>query len=253
MRPRVIPQLLLHDRGLYKGQRFRKPQYVGDPLNTVKLFNDMAVDELIITDIFASSQGYEPDFDYLEEVASEAFMPMSYGGGITSLEQMAKIFSSGFEKVILNTSALRKPQLIREAADKFGSQSIVISLDYKKGIFSSHNVYIEGARKKLLCSLEEAVARSVDQGAGEIIICSVDREGLQQGYDISVIRSISKTCQVPLIASGGAGSLDHLLKAYEAGASAMAAGSLFIYQGPYRAVLINYPDDSVLDSLFGAA
>lgn len=250
LRPRVIPHLLVQDRGLYKGQRFKKLKYVGDPLNTLRLFNELRVDELIINDPSASYTGKAPDLEYLTEIASEAFMPLAYGGGIGHMKQMEKIFSIGFEKIVLNTAAVLRPNLIAEAAEAFGSQSIVISIDYRRSLFGKLNTFVAGGRRKTKLQVHECIDRATDMGAGEIILCSVDNEGSLTGYDLDTIAHFAPNCPVPLVASGGAGSLSDFEKALSAGASAVAAGSLFIFQGPHRAVLVNYPDEETLDGLF---
>lgn len=250
MRPRVIPHLLLSDQGLYKGTQFRHHRYIGDPLNTIKLFNELYVDELIITDYRASSNKSGPDIDYLREIASEAFMPLTYGGGITTLDQIQQIFAAGYEKVALNTTAHKNPELIKSATNRFGSQSIVVSIDYKKNWLGKKRVRIEGGSNKTDFQILKSLKTAIQNGAGEILLCSIDHEGQQKGYDLETINSLSQHCTIPLVASGGAGSLKDIKSAYLSGASAAAAGSLFVFQGPHKAVLINYPDSDRLDQLF---
>ncbi len=250
-RPRVIPQLLLRDRGLYKGERFRKHRYVGDPLNTLKLYNALGVDELLLTDIAATREGRAPDLEYLTEIASEAFMPLAYGGGIGTVAEMAAIFAAGFEKVVLNTAAIEQPGLIREASALFGSQSVVVSVDYKHSWLSRKKiVWTRSGRHNIRLPLAGVIERVTAEGAGEIILCSIDHEGKAAGYDLAGIAEIAARCSVPLVASGGAASLEDLRAAHAAGASALAAGSLFIFHGPQKGVLVNYPDQATLDRLF---
>lgn len=250
-RPRVIPQLLVEDRGLYKGTGFRKHRYVGDPLNTIKLYNELGVDELLLNDIAASARGATPDFEYLADLASEAFMPLAYGGGIDSLDAMETIFAAGFEKVVLNTAAIEKPNLVRDAARAFGSQSIVLSIDYKKSwLRRKKEVWTRSGRKNTKRLVSEVVADMTAAGAGEIILCSIEHEGRRQGYDLETLSEVAAQCSVPLVASGGAASLQDFKEAHTAGASAVAAGSLFIFQGTHQAVLVNYPDQNTLDHLF---
>lgn len=251
IRPRVIPHLLFNKRGLHKGVKFNRHRYIGDPLNTIKLFNELGVDELMITDIAASPHNTSPDIEYLTEIASEAFMPLSYGGGICSLTEMESIFAAGYEKILLNTSAIQNPDLITQAAALFGSQSVVVSIDYRSSWLGRKPfVYTAGGKVRSMLSPAEAITRAINLGAGEIVLCSINHEGGQLGYDLNLLKQIAPTCSVPLVASGGAGSLNHLKEAYLAGASAMAAGSMFIFQGPHKAVLINYPETATLDKLF---
>lgn len=242
-RPRIIPTLLIQDGNLVKTIRFNKARYLGDPLNAIRIFNEKYVDELCILDISASKERMEPNYELLKKMASEAFMPLSYGGGVHSLEQIKKIFRSGFEKIVINTSFANSPELIRQAAEYFGSQSIVGAIDYKRGLFGSR-CYINGGLKKIKYTpLERAIAFE-KAGVGEIILYSIDNDGMRCGYDLSTIECVSKSVNVPVIACGGAKELFDIKGALLRGAAAAAAGSMFVYFGEKQAVLINYPNEN---------
>lgn len=246
-RPRIIPCLLLKEQGLVKTVKFSSPDYLGDPINAVKIFNEKETDELCILDIEASKEDKHPDFDFLESIASEAFMPLSYGGGISCLKDIKRIFHIGFEKVILNTAFAIKPELVREAAKYAGSQSIVVSIDAKKNLFRGYSVFIKGGTVKTDKEPHILAQMADNLGAGEILINSIDRDGTMKGYDIELIKSITNCVNVPVIACGGAGGTDDLKKALtEGGAHAVAAGSMFVYYGRKKAVLINTPGEQEL-------
>ena len=248
--PRVIPCLLLSGNGLYKTVRFKSPSYIGDAVNAVKIFNEKEVDELIFLDIRATPENRSPGIDFLRGIATECFMPLSYGGGINSVSQMEKIFSVGVEKVILCTAAASKAGLVSEAAKNFGNQSIVVTIDCKKSLRGKHQVYAQcGAMKVAQDPLEYAL-RMQEAGAGEIFLNSIDRDGTGRGYDLDLIERISGKLDIPIAVCGGAGKLADLREAVEHGASAVAAGSLFVYHGKHRAVLITYPNRSQLETLF---
>jgi cyclase len=245
---RVIPVLLLRGSGLYKTQRFKKPKYVGDPLVALKIFNEKEVDEIVVLDTTASIEGRGPNFPLIEGMASECFMPLAYGGGITSVEQMSKLFYLGIEKVVINTSAAATPQLIAHAADRFGSQSVVVSIDVSTKMFRGKTVYVEGGRLNTRLPPVEFAQRAEELGAGEIILNSIDRDGMMQGYDLEMLRSVVDAVNVPVVALGGAGEMVHFQQAVDqAGVSAVAAGSMFVFQGPHRAVLINMPERQQLE------
>jgi cyclase len=253
LKTRVIPALLFKDQGLVKTVQFKNPGYVGDPINAIKIFNDKEVDELVLLDIMASVEGRGPSFELIEEIASECFMPLGYGGGIRSLDDIRRILATGVEKVILNSAALSDPALIEAAARAAGSQSVVVSIDAKKKLLGGHEVY--GARGTRGTRRDPAVfAREMqERGAGEILINSIDRDGTQKGFDIDLIRTVAAAVTVPVVACGGAGNLQHLREAVSAGASAVAAGSMFVYVGKHRAVMINYPKYRELEALFAAS
>ncbi len=248
---RVIPCLLLRNMGLVKTQKFKDPVYVGDPINAVRIFNDKEVDELVFLDITATVEGKRPPFDLLAKVAGQCFMPLCYGGGVRSLEDMAQLYSIGIEKVALNTQAVKDASLVRAAADRFGSQSVMVSIDVKKTLFGKYEVVVESGRKRTGLDPVRLAAELQAHGAGELLLNSVDRDGMMEGYDLELIRRVTAAVGIPVVACGGAGKLADLSSAVTAGgASAAAAGSLFVFQMPHRAVLINYPSQRDLESLF---
>jgi imidazole glycerol-phosphate synthase subunit HisF len=250
LRTRVIPSLLLKDGGLVKSVKFKDHQYVGDPINAVKIFNEKEVDEIAIIDIDATRKGLQPNIDLVTEIASEAFMPLSYGGGITTLDHVKKLLYSGVEKVIINSAAHSNPSLISEAAGLFGSQSIVVSIDVKKMLFGGYKIFINNGKKNTGKSPEIFASEMESAGAGEILLNNIDRDGTYKGYDLDLIKTVSGKIGIPVIAIGGAGSLEDFRKAKQSGASAVAAGSLFVFQQPHRAVLINYPGQQALSEIF---
>ena len=248
---RVIPVLLLSEGGLVKTEKFKKPVYVGDPINAIRIFNDKEVDELVFLDIDASKENRGPDFALLEQIASECFMPLGYGGGITTLDQVKRIYSTGIEKVILNSVVFNKPKLVDAAAAEAGSQSVVVSIDYKKALFGKTKVYSHAKRKTPNMSVLEFAKEMEARGAGELILNSVDQDGLMNGYDVDMIAAISEELTIPVVACGGAGEIDHLIEGVKKGkASAVAAGSMFVFHGPHKAVLINYPSQEKLSTIF---
>lgn len=245
---RIIPSLLIDENGgLVKTKKFSKPRYLGDPVNTVKIFNRKYVDELTILDISASKLNKGPNFDLLKDIASEAFMPLSYGGGITNLEQAKKLFSIGYEKVILNTSLVEKPQLISQIVDYAGSQSVVASIDYKTSLFSKKKkCVIEDGSKELEMTPVALAKQATSLGVGEILLNSINNDGMMSGYDINTIKEVVDYVSVPVIACGGAGSFSDLKEAIMIGkAHAVAAGSLFVFYGREKAVLITYPEEEL--------
>lgn len=244
---RVIPVLLLRGQGLVKTVKFKDAKYIGDPINTVRIFNEKEVDELIFLDISATPDASGPDFDVLEDIASEAFMPMAYGGGITSLDQVRRIFSLGFEKIVISTAAYRSPHLIEEAAGLYGSQSIVCCIEVARTLWGRYDLYANGGRSKQVVSLQDHVAALEKLGVGEILVNSIDRDGTQSGYDLKLMREVCRLSHVPVIACGGARGIEDFVSAVdEAGVSAVAAGSVFVFMGSHRAVLINYPERQLL-------
>lgn len=242
-RKRVIPCLLLKDRGLVKTVKFKTPKYVGDPINAIRIFNEKEVDELVLLDIEASMLGCEPDYELIAEVAGECFMPICYGGGIRTLEHAQKIFGLGVEKIALNTAALNDIELLRKIADQFGSQSVVCSIDCKKSLLGKYSVYSQAGTKDAKISPTEWAKKAEEAGAGEIFLNSIDRDGMMQGFDIPLVKSVVSAVHIPVIACGGAGSIADLNEPFEkAGVSAVAAGSFFVFHGKHKAVLISYPD-----------
>lgn len=244
---RVIPCLLLRNSGFVKSCKFKDFIYLGDCFNIVRLFNEKEVDEILILDIDATPNNRAPNFDLLHELAGECFMPAAYGGGIRTMEDMRRIFKAGFEKVSVNTAALKNPDLIRKAASEFGNQSVIVSIDVRCNILGQHHVYIDGGRQGTGLDPVTVARRVVDMGAGEILLNSIDRDGTREGYDLEIIRKVTDAVPVPVIACGGAGSMCHLHDAiHQGGASAVAAGSFFVFVGKYRAVLITYPSPTDL-------
>lgn len=250
LKHRVIPALLLQDGGLVKTRRFRKPVYVGDPTNAIRIFNEKEVDELMVLDIVASKRAVDPDYRTIELFASECFMPLCYGGGVRSIDQAAKVFNLGVEKVCLQTAALHDPSLITSLADRFGSQSIVVSIDIKRDWFGRPHLYESRTGKTPKRAWLEHARDIARAGAGEILLNVVDRDGEMSGYDTELIAALTDTVTVPVIALGGAGSLDDMRDAVRAGASAVAAGAMFVFHGPHRAVLITYPRYQDLERTF---
>jgi cyclase len=234
--------LLLSSGGLVKTVRFDKRRYVGDPINAVRIFNEKEVDELVLLDIDATREGRAPHFTEVEEVLSEAFMPVGYGGGITSMPQIERLFKLGVEKVVLNSVLADVPQLLTEASRAFGSQSIVASVDIKRDLLARHRAYTHGGTRRFAGDPLDLLRRWEDLGAGEIVVNSIDRDGTRQGLDLNFIEKASAAVEVPVVAVGGAGEPRHLVDALRAGASAVGAGSMFIFHGVHQAVLISYID-----------
>ncbi len=242
LRTRVIPCLLLQGEGLVKTTHFKDPTYIGDPINAIRIFNDKEVDELIFLDITASREGRGPALQAIRDFASECFMPVGYGGGIRSLEDARQVLALGIEKIVVNTMALRRPELVSEIAREFGTQAVVVSIDVKKRLLGGYEVFGAGGTEKTGLKPVDYARRMVDLGAGEIFLNSIDRDGTQSGYDLALVRSVASAVSVPVIACGGAGSLAHFSEAVNEGqASAVSAGSMFVFHGKHRAVLISYP------------
>ena len=241
MQTRVIPSLLIHKGGLVKSVQFKDYKYVGDPINAVKIFNEKEVDEIAVIDIDASRENKAPNIAKIAEIASEAFMPMAYGGGITTIAQIKEILYNGIEKVIINKAAHTTPNLITEAANLFGNQSIVVSIDVKKVFLKGYRVFIENGKKNTGLHPVEFAITAQNLGAGEILLNSIDKDGTFTGYDLSLIQQVSQAVNIPVIALGGATTVTDFVAAKQAGASALAAGSMFVFQRPHKAVLISYP------------
>jgi cyclase len=240
-RIRIIPVLTLQNEKLVKTIRFKNPTYIGDPINAVKIFNEKEVDEIVILDITATKEKREPNYIKIEEIASEAFMPFAYGGGITTLNQIEKLVKLGIEKVVLNSVLETNMSLVTEAAKIFGSQSIIASVDVKKNIFGKNNAYKISGSTKINTSIIEYLKQLEQAGIGEFFINSIDRDGTYLGYDLEFIKQLSTQVSAPIVACGGASSIDSFLPAIQHGASALAAGSMFVYTGSTRGILINYP------------
>jgi cyclase len=246
---RVIPCLLLRGNGLVKTKKYKDAVYVGDPVNAVRIFSDKEADEIVILDIDASRHGNEPNYELIAEMAGEAFMPVAYGGGVRTLEQIRRLIRSGVEKVVINTLATESTDLIRAAVDVFGSQAIVGGVDVRRKILGGFSVVAKSATVVTRLNLQEHIQALVKAGIGELFINDVDRDGTMVGYDLDLVRAVAKA-PVPVVVCGGAGTMQHLSQAiHEGGASAVAAGSMFVFHGKHRAVLINYPKASELENL----
>jgi imidazole glycerol-phosphate synthase subunit HisF len=249
MRPRIIPCLLLDRGGFYKTTRFKNPVYLGDPINILKIFNEKSVDEIAILDIGATPAKRGPNFELLKDLAGECFMPLAYGGGVTSVAEMKRLFQIGFEKVVLNSVLADNPGLLTEAAAAFGNQSIVACIDVKRTLFGGYETVAAGTRRKLGRTPPEWAKELEARGAGEIIVNSVDQDGTLSGYDLELIKLVTAAVSVPVIACGGARNavdFGHAVK--QAHASACGAGAMFVFQGRHRAVLINVPSEEEIEA-----
>lgn len=243
VRTRVIPCLLLRRSGLVKTRKFKEPTYIGDPVNAVRIFNEKEVDEIVVLDIDASREGREPNYDLIAEIAGECFMPMAYGGGIRTLDQVRRLIRCGVEKIVINSAALDDLRIVRDVAGIFGSQAVVGAIDVRRTLFGGLRVLGKSATVETKLQFEDHLVRLQEAGAGEILLNSVDRDGMMDGYDLELVRSASHRVTVPLVVCGGAGTPQHLREARDAGASALAAGSMFVFHGKHRAVLISYPSE----------
>lgn len=243
--------MLIHKGGLYKTVQFRKPKYVGDPINAVRIFNEKEVDELIVLDIDATVHGREPNYELVKHLASECYMPLCYGGGVKSVEQVERIVSLGVEKVAISSAVVQYPKLVSEAARVVGSQSIVVVIDVKRGEGQGrYEVWTHNGTRPTGIGPIELAKKVEELGAGEVVVNSIDRDGTMKGYDLALIDSVRKAVNLPITALGGAGSLNdiaELIKLF--GIIGAAAGSLFVFKGSYRAVLINYPNRTRKDEL----
>ncbi|SDQ73387.1 cyclase [Chryseobacterium soldanellicola] len=242
LRPRVIPSLLIQDNGLVKTVNFKNPKYVGDPINAVRIFNEKEVDELAIFDIDATAKGLEPNYSLIERIANQSRMPLCYGGGVKTVEQAQRIFGLGIEKIALSSAVLENPQLISQIAERVGSQSVIVVLDVKKKLFGGYEVYTHNGKKGTGINPIKFVEEAQKLGAGEIIINSIDQDGVMKGYDLGLIDKVREKISLPLTVLGGAGSLSDIKQVIDKhGIIGVAAGSLFVFKGVYKAVLINYP------------
>ncbi len=253
LRPRIIPCLLVHEGGLVKTVEFKNPKYVGDPINAVKIFNEKEADELVVLDIDATAQNREPDYKMIAHLAAECRMPLCYGGGVRGPEQAKRIIGLGVEKVALSAAAIENPEFVAETAQAVGRQSVVVVLDVRKksGLFSKcYEIYTRNATRKHKLDLFETIHRMQSAGAGEIVVNSIDRDGQMKGYDLELAAEIQKSIKVPLTFLGGAGShRDIEALQSKCGVVGASAGSLFVFKGPYKAVLINYPDPKQRDEI----
>jgi cyclase len=251
LKTRVIPCLLYYKNGLYKTTKFKNPKYIGDPLNAIKIFNEKEVDELIFLDISASAENREPDYKMIIEIASECFMPLCYGGGVKTLDQIKRILEIGVEKISLNSAAIENPKLVHDAANAFGSQAVIVSIDVKKNFWGKYEVVKNKASKSTGIDPVTFAKRMENAGAGELFVTAVDREGTWEGYDVDLIQLITSSINIPLIANGGAGNSNHIEQVVKKGnASAAALGSMVVYQKKDFGVLINFPKRIDLEKMF---
>ena len=239
---RIIPILNLHKGSLVKTRKYGKFQYIGDPANTVRIFNELYADELAMVDIGAARQKYQIDFSLLEEIAGEAFMPLAYGGGIKTIDDARRIFRLGYEKIIINSEAIFNPNLIHTLSKEFGSQAIVVSIDYLKLSFLDEIVVTRGRRPSFLRSFSDWIKQVTELGAGEILLSCVNRDGTYSGLDLKTLSVVAENTTIPIIASGGANSEQNFSAAVKCGASAIGVGSMLVYQKQDKGVLINYPE-----------
>ncbi len=241
--PRIIPCLLVHNKGLVKTVNFKDPKYVGDPINAVKIFNEKEADELMVIDIDASAENREPDYKMIENLAAECRMPLCYGGGIKTVGQARRIFNLGVEKIAISSAAIEHPELIANMAKEVGNQSVVVVIDVKKKLFGGYDIYTNNGKKKQTTNIEEYIKEIQSLGVGEIVLNSIDNDGLMKGYDSGFIEKVKPLISVPLTILGGAGSLDDIGRLFDRfGIIGAAAGSLFVFKGKYKAVLISYPN-----------
>lgn len=253
LRPRIIPYLLIHKGGLVKTVRFAEPKYVGDPVNAIKIFNEKEADELIVVDIDASAQSREPNERLISQFAVECRMPLCYGGGIRTAEQAKRIIGLGVEKISLSSAAFELPGLVSETAREIGSQSVVVVLDVRKTQSGAYEVFTHNGTKGAGLDPVTAARQAEERGAGEIVVNSIDQDGVMKGYDLDLARTIRQATRLPMTVLGGAGKLDDLSALVRAcGVVGAAAGSLFVFKGAYKAVLINYPNSAQKDTIVQA-
>ncbi|MFM1853733.1 MAG: Imidazole glycerol phosphate synthase subunit HisF [Bacteroidota bacterium] len=251
LRPRIIPSLLLHENGLVKTVNFKAPKYVGDPINAVKIFNEKQVDELVFFDIDATVLNREPDYYLIEKLANQSRMPLCYGGGVKTVEQAQKIFSLGIEKIALSSAVVQNPNIVTQIAERVGSQSVIVVLDVKKKLFGGYEVYTHNGKKATGINPIKFAQELESLGAGELVINSIDQDGIMKGYDLNLIDKIVENISIPVTVLGGAGSLKDIESVIKKnGVIGVAAGSLFVFRGPYKAVLINYPNQEEKNNLF---
>ena len=251
LRPRIIPSLLIQDNGLVKTVNFKNPKYVGDPINAVRIFNEKEVDELAIFDIDATAKGLEPNYSLIERIANQSRMPLCYGGGVKTVEQAQKIFGLGIEKVAVSSAVLHNPELITQIANRVGAQSVIVVLDVKKKLFGGYEVYTHNGKKSTGINPFDFAEKAQRLGAGEIIINSIDQDGVMKGFDMNLIDKVRDKISLPLTVLGGAGELQHIQQViHKHGVIGVAAGSLFVFKGVYKAVLINYPEKGEKEKLY---
>lgn len=253
LRFRVIPILLMQDSGLVKGVKFKNHKYVGDPINAVKIFNDKEVDELVFLDIEATKKKLDPNYSLISDIATEAFIPFAYGGGINNVQQAAKLFKLGVEKIVINTAAYENMQLIKDLAKEYGSSAVMVAVDFKKNFWGSYEGYVRSGTKKVTENIFDYIKKIEDHGAGELVVSSIDRDGTGKGYDLDFLSEVSKCVNIPVVALGGASGLDDFKKAIlQAKVSAVAAGDYFVFKGKHKAVLITYPNYNELEKILSS-
>lgn len=251
LRPRIIPSLLIQENGLVKTVNFKNPKYVGDPINAVKIFNEKEVDELAIFDIDATAKNLEPNYSLIQRIANQSRMPLCYGGGVKTVAQAQKIFGLGIEKIALSSAVLQRPELISEISEKVGAQSVIVVLDVKKKLFGGYEIFTHNGKKSTGINPVDFSIKAQKLGAGEIIINSIDQDGLMKGFDMNLIQKIREKISLPLTVLGGAGSLNDIKEVISRhGVIGVAAGSLFVFKGIYKAVLINYPTKAEKEKLY---
>jgi len=250
LKTRIIPALLLQNESLVKTVKFNKPGYIGDPINTVRIFNELEVDELVFLDITATNEKRDPNLKILSEIANECFMPLGYGGGINSLDQARNIFSIGFEKIVLNTAAHLNKDLITEIAEIYGNQAVIVSIDVKKNLWGKYEVWSHAGKKNIRKNPVDWAVEVEGLGAGEILLTSIDNEGTWSGFDINLVKKVTDAVSIPVIAQGGAGTIDHIAEVVKkGGASAAGIGSMVVYQQKNMGVLVNFPDKTQLENI----
>ncbi len=245
---RIIPALLLQNDALVKSVKFQRPNYIGDPVNTVRIFNELEVDELVFLDITATNEKRKPNLKLLAEIANECFMPLGYGGGLNDFQVVKDIFSIGFEKVVLNSVCHEQPSFVTRVSEHYGNQAVVASVDVKKNLWGNYDVYSHSGKKKQKKGLLEWVAELEQLGAGELLLTSIDKEGTWSGFDLNLIHKVTETVSIPVIAQGGAGNIQHIGDVVkQAHASAVALGSMVVYQQKGMGVLVNFPEAADLN------
>lgn len=251
LRPRIIPCLLVQNKGLVKTVNFKNPKYVGDPINAVKIFNEKEVDELIVLDIDATAQRRDPDFTMIRNLAGECRMPLCYGGGVNTVQQAKEIINLGVEKVALSSAVIERPELVSDIANAVGKQSIIVVLDVKKkGLFGNYEIFTANGTKSTGKNPKDFAIQLEKLGAGEIVINSIDNDGVMKGYDLKLVQMVRDAVSIPITVLGGAGSLQDIRAlVHKFGIIGAAAGSLFVFKGVYKAVLINYPKQSEIKEL----
>ena len=247
--PRVIPVLTIDNNYLVKTKKYKDPVYIGDPFNALRIFNEKEVDEVIILDI-SNKRKNNPDYEFIKSLASEAFMPLCYGGHISSISHAEKLFNIGVEKISINTAALESIDFVKKLSEVFGSQSIVISIDVRKNIFGNYKIFHRDKNLRNVFDIEEYIYILQDLGAGELLLTPINFDGMRNGYDLKMYENLCKNIEIPLILNGGLGCIEHIKEAYNRNFSAFAGSSMFVFHGIHQAVLITYPERKILEKVF---